>query len=114
MKNRPIPVLIVSILFILAGCVGFTYHFKEFFEPDVDLNELIWVQILRILALVCGILLYLRISWARWLAIAWLAYHVYIGALNSTSQMISHIVLLVIVTVLLFLPVSSAFFRRKI
>jgi len=113
MKNLPLPILVVSILFILAGSIGFTYHLKEFYQPDVNVSQLIWVLLLRILAIVCGSLLLLRMSWARWLAIAWLAYHVYIGAINSTSEMIAHIVLLVIVTVLLFLPVSTAFFQKK-
>ncbi|QHT67329.1 hypothetical protein GXP67_12135 [Rhodocytophaga rosea] len=113
MKNLPIPILIVSILFILAGSIGFTYHVQEFYQPDVQVSQLLWVLFVRILAIVCGSLLLLRICWARWLAIAWLAYHVYIGALNSTSQMIAHIIFLIIVAVLLFLPVSTVFFQKK-
>jgi hypothetical protein len=113
MKNLPIPILVVSILYILAGSIGFTYHVKEFYQPDVQVSQLVWVLFLRILAIVCGGLLLLKMSGARWLAIAWMAYHVYIGALNSTSQMIAHLVILVIVTVLLFLPVSTAFFQKK-
>jgi len=113
MKNRPLPVIIVAILFIAAGCVGFVYHFKEFFEPNAKVYDLIWIELLRILALVCGLLLLRGINWARWLAIAWLLFHVVISALNSTSEMIAHIVLLIIVIVLLYLPVSSSFFQNK-
>jgi hypothetical protein len=113
MKNRPLPVIIVSVLFIVAGGVGFVYHIKDFFKPGYTQYETIWVLFLRILAIVCGVLLLLKIKWARWLAIAWLAYHVLIGALNSTSEMIAHIVFLIIVTVLLFLPVSSKYFQNK-
>ena len=113
MKNRPLPVIIVAILFIAAGCVGFVYHFKEFFEPNAEVYDLIWIELLRILALVCGLLLLRGINWARWLAIAWLLFHVVISALNSTSEMIAHIVLLIIVIVLLYLPVSSSFFQNK-
>jgi len=111
MKNRPLPVIIVSILFILAGCVGFVYHVREFSEPNNNLYELIWILILRILAIVCGILLLFRINWARWVTIAWLIYHIIISAFNSTSEMIAHIVFLIIVSVLLFLPVSSRYFK---
>jgi hypothetical protein len=105
--------MIVSILFILTGCVGFAYHIKDFFEPRDKLYELIWVLFLRILAVVCGLLLLFGINWARWLAIAWLAFHVVISAFNSTSEMIAHILLLIIVSVLLFLPVSSKYFQNK-
>jgi len=113
MKSRPLPVIIVAVLFILAGCVGIAYHITDFFEPNDKLSELIWVLFVRILAVVCGLLLLFRINTARWLAIAWLAYHVIISAFNSTSEMIAHIVFLIIITVLLFLPVSSAYFRLR-
>jgi hypothetical protein len=113
MKNRPIPVIIVSILFILTGCIGFAYHIKDFFEPNDKPYELIWVLFIRILAVVCGLLLFLRINWARWLAVAWLLYHILLSALHSTSELITHIVLLIIVSVLLFLPVSNAYFKIK-
>ncbi|MDQ6844969.1 MAG: hypothetical protein M3Z92_11540 [Bacteroidota bacterium] len=113
MKNRPLPVILVSILFIIAGCVGFAYHVKELFGSTNGLYETIWILFLRILAIACGLLLLFRIKWARWLAIAWLAYHIVISALNSTSEMMAHIVFLILVSVLLFLPVSSAYFRNK-
>jgi hypothetical protein len=113
MKNRPLPVIIVSILFILAGCVGFVYHLKELSEPNNNLNETLLILFLRILAVVCGLLLLFRIKWARWLTIAWLIYHVILSAFNSTSEMIAHIALLILVSILLFLPVSSNYFRDK-
>ena len=113
MKSRPIPVIIVSVMFIIAGCVGFVYHFKEFFDPATKLYEILWIQFVRILAVVCGILLLVPINWAKWLAIAWLFYHIIISAFHSTSQMISHTVLLLLVAVLLYLPKSSAYFQRK-
>ena len=113
MKGRPLPVVIVSVLFIIAGCVGLAYHLKEIFELKNNLNETIWILFLRILAVVCGLLLLFRINWGRWLTIAWLVYHVIISAFNSASEMIAHIVLLLFVAVLLFLPVSSAYFKNK-
>jgi hypothetical protein len=113
MKNCPVPVIIVSFLFILVGCIGLVYHLKEFFELNNNLNETVWILCLRILAVVCGVFLLFRINWARWLAIAWLVYHIVISAFNSTSEMIAHIVILVLVAVLLFLPVSSTYFQKK-
>lgn len=112
MKGRPLPVIIVAVLFILAGVIGFAYHAKELFDVN-NQDETIWILFLRILAVVCGLLLLFRINWGRWLAIAWLLYHVIISALNSTAEVIAHILFLILVTVLLFLPVSSAYFRHK-
>jgi hypothetical protein len=113
MKNRPIPVIIVSVLFILTGCIGFIYHVKEFFEPIDKLYELIWVLVLRILAVVCGLLLFLGINWARWLAVAWLLYHIVLSIRHSTIEVITHIILFIIVIILLYLPVSTAYFKIK-
>jgi hypothetical protein len=113
MKSRPLPVIIVSLMFIITGCAGFVYHLKELFEPNTKLYEFLWVEFIRILALVCGILLLIPTNWARWLAIAWLFYHILISAFHSTSEMISHIILLVLVFVLLYLPQSAAFFQKK-
>lgn len=110
MKKRPIPIIIVSVLFILVGCMGFASHVQEL--PGKP-YETMWVLFVETLAVACGILLLFKISWARWLAIAWLLYHIIISSFNSTSEMIIHIVFLVIVSILLFLPVSSRYFKEK-
>jgi len=113
MKSRPLPVLIVSILFIFAGLIGFSYHITDFFDPGEKLYVTLTVELLRILAFVCGILLLRANNTGRWLSIAWILLHVLISAFNSTSEMISHFVLLIVVSILLFLPVSSTYFRNK-
>lgn len=113
MKNSPLPVIIVAVLFMLVGCMGFAYHLKDLFEVTNNIYETIWILLLRIVAIVCGLMLLYRINRARWLAVAWLAYHVVISALHSTSEMVTHLAFLGLVSVLLFLPVSSAYFRKK-
>ena len=111
MMNRPIPVVITAFIFIIAGFVGLAYHAHEYFEPGSIKFELVWVLFIRVLAIVCGFLLLRRVKWARWLAITWIAYHVVLSLFHSTSETITHFVLLVIVSFLLFMPKSSAYFR---
>jgi hypothetical protein len=113
MKKRPVTVILVAVLFMLAGLIGFIYHFKDFFTPGNNPGEIVWVLLIRILAVLCGILLYLGYKWARWLAMAWLLYHVILSAFHSTSELITHLILLILVAVLLFLPVSTRFFTRE-
>ncbi|MBL7697029.1 MAG: hypothetical protein JNK79_02685 [Chitinophagaceae bacterium] len=108
MQSRPWPVVIICLLFLIAGCVGFIYHFTEMFEGGS--HEAIWVELLRLLAIVCAILLWKGINWARWLAIAWVAYHVVISAKHSTAELITHIIVLILVAVLLYLPKSAVYF----
>ena len=114
MKNKPISVLIVAILLILAGTVGFFYHLQDFSDPDQELYITILVEILRIVAIISGVLLLRRNNLGKWLAIGWVALHVIISALNSVQEMLMHLVILIIITVLLFLPSSSSYFHQKI
>src|SRR5438552_10544660 len=107
MKNRPLPVVIVALLLIIVGFVGFTYRLKDFFNHHEKIYEIVLVQLLRIVAIVCGILLLRAINLGRWLAIVWILIHILISALNSISEMIAHIVVLITVSTLLFLPKSS-------
>ena len=71
------------------------------------------VLLIRILAVLSGILLFLGYKWARWLAIAWLLYHVVLSAFHSISELATHLILLILVAVLLFLPVSTRFFTKE-
>lgn len=108
----PLPLLITALLFIIAGTVGTIYHASEYIQAGVLSYESILILLIRLLAIACGILLLMRVKWARWLAIAWLAYHVILSAFHSTSEMITHLVLLVIIFVLLFTPASSAYLKK--
>ena len=113
MKRPPLPVLIVAIALMLAGVVGFFYHLKDFSEPGEKLYVVVLVELLRILAIVSGILLLRANNSGRWLSIGWVLLHVVISVFNSMAQTITHIVILIIVCILLYLPVSSLYFSRK-
>jgi hypothetical protein len=113
-RNRPVPVLIVATLFFLSGVIGLIYHFNELLESAVPLDESVAVLVLRLLAVVCGILLFNGVHWARWLAIAWLVCHVMLSALHSMPAALTHLVLLILVAILLYLPASTAYFNRSI
>lgn len=113
MKNCPLPVLIVAILLILAGVVGFIYHLQDFADPNQKLYETTLVELLRIVAIIAGILLLRANNLGRWLAIGWVLLHVIISMFNSLEQTLMHIGVLVVVAVLLFLPVSVKFFKSN-
>src|SRR5690348_11745939 len=113
MKSRSAPVIIVAIQFILVGCAGFITRIGELPGLKNNRNETILILFLETVAVICGLLLLCRIGWARWLAIAWLFCHIIISAFNSIPEMIAHIVFLIIISILLFLPSSTAYFRNK-
>lgn len=105
--RRPWPVTVFGILFILAGSVGFGYHLMQRpFESDVIL-----ISIIRLLAVLGGAFLLLGHNWARWLLLAWLAFHVVVSAFHSAQETSAHVVLLLLFAYFLFRPPSSTYFR---
>jgi hypothetical protein len=111
MPKRPISVTIVALLLIVAGAVGFVYHFHELDLRRPFQDDTIWVEVLRVLAIVAGVFLLRGCNWARWLAVAWIAFHVAISALHSVQQAVMHLVLLAVFAYVLLRPAASAFFR---
>lgn len=110
MKSRPIAVWVFSILFIAAGLVGLIYHLHDLRTQTFDITTIL-ILLLRLLAVVGGIFLFIGHNWARWILAAWLALHVVISALNSVEQTLAHLVLLVLVIYFLWRPEVSAFLR---
>src|SRR5258706_15521639 len=104
--KRPLPVTIIGCLFIVAGLVGLLYNLSE---SPLD-HWIVLIAIVRIIAFVGGVFLLMAHNWARWLMLAWLAFNVVVSAFHSLSELIAHVVLLVIVGfVLLRTPVSKYF-----
>jgi hypothetical protein len=106
-KSRPLPVLIVALLYLATGGGGFVYHLRDIPAPDG-----IWIELTEFLAFVSGVFLLLGRNWARWLAVAWMAFHVVVSAFGSFRETAIHAVFLVVIAWLLFCSDSSRFFRR--
>jgi hypothetical protein len=105
--KRPFPVTFLGCLFILAGLVGLVHHLTD---RPLD-RDIILVSLVRILAVVGGIFLLSGHSWARWLLLAWLAFHVVVSAFHSLSQTVAHVVLLLVVAYFLLWSPASKYFR---
>jgi hypothetical protein len=69
------------------------------------------VSIVRIIAVVGGAFLLTGRNWARWLLLAWLAFHVVVSAFHSLSEFMPHVVLLMIFGYVLLGPPTSKYFR---
>jgi hypothetical protein len=106
--KRPWAVTILGGLFIVAGVVGLVYHAAN--EPTTWALALI--SLIRIAAIVGGVFLLRGHSWARWLLVVWLAFHVVVSAFHSTGQVAAHVVLLVVVSYFLFQDRAADYFRQ--
>ncbi len=107
-RKRPVPVLIVALVYLAVGVIGFTYHFPELWAMR---QGSLWVELTELLALVAGTFLLRGHNWARWLAVVWIGFHVVLSAFHSYTQMAMHAVIFALITWALFTPSSRQYFR---
>ena len=101
----PISVLVIACLYIAVGAIGFIAHFRDLHQPETK-----WILLTEFLALVAGVFLLRRHNWARWLAVAWMAFHVAISY-PVAAQLAVHSLFLAAIAWLLFRPDARAWFR---
>ena len=110
MNRRPLLVTIIAGIFLATGVLGLAFHASKIRAHPFH-YDIVWVLGLSAVAVVCGAYMLRRSNWARWLAVAWLAFHVGVSAFHSRRELIVHTLLLVVLTYLLFRPESTAYFR---
>jgi hypothetical protein len=111
MRKRPLSVTIIGWFFIAAGTIGLVYHATEFKFGGRFQYDVLWVCLVRMLAILCGVFMLRGKSWARWLLLVWIAYHIVLSAFHSMSDVISHSILFVVVAYLLLRREASGYFR---
>lgn len=111
MNKRPLSVTVIGCVFIAAGIIGFAYHVTEFKTQGPFEHGLVWVCLLRLLAILGGVFVIRGKNWARWLLFVWIAYHVILSAFHSPSKLIAHGLLFAVVAYVLFRSHASAYFR---
>jgi uncharacterized membrane protein HdeD (DUF308 family) len=106
--KRPFQVTMLGWLFIVVGILSTTYHLLK---SSLD-RWTVPIVLVGIIAIVAGVFLLRGARWARWLLLAWLAFHVVVSALNSLSDALPHVVLLLVVGYFLLGPPTSKYFQR--
>jgi hypothetical protein len=104
-KRIPVPVILVACLYLAVGIGGFVVHFSDPRTPDWIL-----VEVTEFLAIVSGVFLLRAHSWARWLASAWMAFHVVLS-FDELRQLAIHGLFFVLIVWCLFRADTSRFFR---
>ena len=113
MNRRPIAVTILGCILIATGVAGLAFHATDFKPSHGFSSELVWVSLVRILAIVSGVFMLRGSNWARWLALAWIAFHVAISFLDSWQKVAVHVLIFALFTYFLLRPDASAYFRGK-
>jgi hypothetical protein len=110
MRNRPLSINLVALLFLVTGAVTFAFHLSRYSSRGAMHYDLFLVLSVCLLAVVAGIYLLRGSNWARWLALAWLAFHVVVSALHSWRETITHTLLFALIAWLLLRPPAARWF----
>jgi hypothetical protein len=110
MNKRPVPVLVIAILYVATGAIGLVFHLMQVkphspFEYDIVLASLV-----SLTAVVAGVYMLRANNWARWLALAWIAFHVVLS-IHSPSALVVHSLLCGVFAYFLFRPQATQYFR---
>jgi hypothetical protein len=108
--KRPISVTIVACVYLAVGTLALVYHFRQLLTLQRDS---VWVELTEFLAIVCGAFMLRGHNWARWLALAWIAFHVILSIFDSGHGLVVHGLLCAVIAWILFRPEASRYFRSQ-
>jgi predicted cobalt transporter CbtA len=116
MNTRPLSITVLSCVFAAAGAIGLAYHLIEFKAQHPFHYDIVWVSLVRLAAIVCGVFMLRGSNWARWLTLVWIAFHVVLSAFHSLQELVVHGLLFAVFTYFLFRPQATEYFhaRRKV
>ena len=106
--KRPYEVTVAGWLFIVIGTLNTAWHL---WKGAFDL-WMVPILFLTASAIVAGVFLLRGARWARWLAVAWVAFHVGVSALHSLSAALPHVALLLVIGYVLLGPPTSEYFQK--
>lgn len=113
MKRRPIGVIVVAVLLLLAGVGGLVVDGQHLRTLSANHYETVWIALVHALAIVAAVFLLRGENWARWLTIAWMGFHVAISFLNSWQQAAMHGAILLLFVSILFSRDARGFFGAR-
>ena len=110
--KRPLSVTLIALLYLAVGTVGFVYHGYESLTTHPFPRDAYAIELTEFLAIVAGAFILRGKNWARWLAIAWMAFHVAISVFHPVRELATHAVLLLLIAWILFRPEATRYFRN--
>jgi hypothetical protein len=107
--KRPISVTVIAGVYLAVGALGGAYHFRELLSLQPDS---ISIELTELLAIVAGAFMLRGHNWARWLALAWIVFHVILSAFHSSREFAVHGVFCAVIAWILFRPAAARYFHR--
>jgi hypothetical protein len=91
-NQRPWRVTVVAWLYIAVGAIGLVTHWRDG----------VLVELVELVAIVAGAFVLCGANWARWLALAWIAFHVVLSAFHGVGEFAMHSVFCAVIAWVLF------------
>ena len=110
MNKRPIAVTILACVLMAAGVMGIAYHLPDFSPRHPFQYANLWILLLRIAAIVAGAFMLRGWNLARWLALAWIAFHLILSFFHSIQEVVIHGLVFALFAWFLFRADARAFF----
>ncbi len=98
----------LACVYLVVGTVGVASHFSEFLAFRYDSIE---VELIEVLAIVSGAFMLRGRNWARWLALAWITFHVILSAFHAVREFAIHCAFGAVIGWVLFRPAAGRYFR---
>jgi hypothetical protein len=105
--KRPLSVTIVACVYLAVGVIGFVFHFHELLAGH---HDAVGIELTEFVAILCGAFLLRGHNWARWLALAWIVFHVVLSAFHAIPELVIHAVLCGAIAWILFRAEAARYF----
>ena len=109
MRKRPLSITIISWLFIIFGAIALIYGVW----PIKDFKSHWYVHLSRFLQIVAGVFMLYGHNWARWLLVAWIVFHIVVGALNGIGPLMMHIAIFSVILFFVFRRDANEYFASE-
>ena len=108
---RPLSVTILAWVYVGVGTIGFLSHFPEIRARNAFQYDGILIEVVEVLAIVCGAFMLRGHNWSRWVALTWIALHVILSAFHTFREFAIHCLFCAVIAWVLFRPEAARYFR---
>lgn len=121
MNKRPRVVTVISWIFIVFGIISVGANVMPLLEtvtsPSASqlkssgATEFWLILVVRLLAIVSGVLMLYGSNWGRWLLVTWFGYHIILSVFHSPMELLAHIAIFAVVLYFLFGRAVTAYYQ---
>lgn len=108
-QNRPVSVAVIAWVYIAVGAIGLVYHSSGLWKKG-GWSGALMVEMVETAALLSGIFLLRGRNWARWVALAWIAFQVARSVFETGRGLIIHAVFCAVIAWVLLRPAAGRWF----